>query len=70
MRSMLDSFMIIGLIVSSCFGIFFSSETDSGSTQTMQEVVREINEDYQDRLETIKADNSYDDLEMSGSRAV
>ena len=36
----------------------------------MQEVVREINEDYQDKLETIKADNPYDDLEMSGSRAV
>lgn len=61
---------LIGLIVGSCFGIFFSSETGSDSTQTMQEVVREINEDYQNRLETIKADNPYDDLEMSGSRAV
>ena len=37
---------------------------------TMQQVVRETNEDYQDRIETIKASNPYDDLEMSGSRAV
>lgn len=60
---------LIGLLVGSCFGIFFSSE-DSGSGMTMQQVVREINEDYQNRLETIKAENPYDNLEMSGSRAV
>ena len=60
---------LIGLIVGSVFGIFFSSE-DTGSEMTMQQVVREINEDYQDRIETIKAENTYDDLEMSGSRAV
>jgi hypothetical protein len=36
----------------------------------MQQVVRDINEDYQNRIETIKANNPYDDLEMSGSRAV
>ena len=60
---------LIGLIVGSVFGIFFSSE-DTGSEMTMQQVVREINEDYQDRIEMIKAENTYDDLEMSGSRAV
>ena len=60
---------LIALIVGSAFGIFFSSE-DTGSSMTMQQVVREINEDYQGRIETIKANNPYDDLEMSGSRAV
>lgn len=60
---------MIGLIVGSCFGIFFSSE-DSGTGQTMQTVVREINDDYQAQLDTIKANVSYDVLEMSGSRAV
>ena len=60
---------LVALIVGSCFGIFFSSE-DTGSGVTMQQVVREINEDYQGRIETIKANNPYDDLEMSGSRAV
>ncbi len=60
---------LIGLIVGSCFGIFFSGE-DTGTGQTMQTVVREINEDYQSQLDTIKANISYDVLEMSGSRAV
>ncbi len=60
---------MVALIVGSCFGIFFSSE-DSGTGQTMQTVVREINDDYQAQLDTIKTNISYDVLEMSGSRAV
>ena len=60
---------LIALIVGSCFGIFFSSE-DTGSGQTMQQVVQEINADYQTQLETIKSNVTYDVLEMSGSRAV
>ena len=60
---------LIGLIVGSCFGIFFSGE-DTGTGQTMQTVVREINEDYQQRLDNIKADVPHDVLEMAGSRAV
>ena len=60
---------LIGMIVGSSFGIFFSSE-DTGSTQTMQEVVREINDEYVDRLDEIKASVEYDELEMSGARAV
>lgn len=60
---------LIGLIVASCFGIFFSGE-DTGTGQTMQTVVREINEDYENQLDTIKVNISYDVLEMSGSRAV
>ena len=60
---------LIGLIVGSSFGIFFSSE-DTGSIQTMQEVVREINDEYVDRLDEIKASVEYDELEMSGARAV
>ena len=60
---------LIGLIVGSCFGIFFSGE-DTGTGQSMQTVVREINEDYQDKLDGIKADEPHDKLEMSGSRAV
>lgn len=60
---------LIGLIVGSCFGIFFSNE-DSGSGQTMQAVVQEINTDYQQQIDTTKANISYDVLEMSGSRAV
>ena len=36
----------------------------------MYEVVREINQEYMDKLDEIKANNPYDELEMSGSRAV
>jgi len=60
---------LIGLLVSSPFGIFFSWE-DSGTGQTMPTVVREINQEYEDKLEEIKNSNAYDVLEMSGSRAV
>lgn len=60
---------LIALIVGSCFGIFFSSE-DTGSDKTMKQVVQEINDDYQNQLEAIKSSVSYDELEMSGSRAV
>ena len=59
---------LIGLIVGSCFGIFFSSEDTGG--QPMTEVVREINTDYETRLDETKAFVAYDVLEMSGSRAV
>ena len=60
---------LIGLIVGSCFGIFFSGE-DSGTGQTMRQVVQEINADYQSQIDTTKANITYDELEMSGSRAV
>lgn len=60
---------LVGLIAGSCFGIFFSGE-DSGTGQSMQTVVREINEAYQNKLDEIKANESHDKLEMSGSRAV
>ena len=60
---------LIGLLIGSCFGIFFSGE-DSGTGQTMQTAVQEINTDYQENLDEIKTSHSYDVLEMSGSRAV
>ena len=60
---------LIGLLVSSVFGIFFSGE-DSGNGMTMQTVVREINADYDSRLDEIINGTSHDVLEMSGSRAV
>ena len=60
---------LIGLIVGSCFGIFFSGE-DSGTGQTMRQAVQEINADYQSQIDTTRATIIYDELEMSGSRAV
>ena len=60
---------MIGLIVGSVFGIFFSSE-DTGSEKTMQQVVQEINAEYLEELQDEKDSVSFDILEMSGSAAV
>ena len=60
---------LIAMIIGSCFGIFFSGE-DSGTGQTMQTAVQEINAEYEEKLEEIKTSHTYDVLEMSGSRAV
>ena len=60
---------LVGLIAGSVFGIFFSGE-DSGTGMSMQTVVQEINQEYDERLEEEKNSVSYDVLEMSGSRAV
>ena len=60
---------LIGLLLGSVFGIFFSGE-DSGTGMTMQTVVQEINSDYDAKLQEKKDSVSYDVLEMSGSRAV
>ena len=60
--------MLIGLLVGSSFGIFFSNEDTGG--ETMQEVIREINDEYLAEIEKTKLENPYDVLEMSGSKAV
>ena len=60
---------LVGLIAGSSFGIFFSGE-DSGTGLTMPAVVREINQEYLDKLDAIKAGTVHDRLEMVGFRAV
>lgn len=60
---------LIALILCSVFGIFFSGE-DSGTGQTMQTAVQEINTEYDNKLLEIRNGTTYDALEMSGSRAV
>lgn len=60
---------LIGLLLGSVFGIFFSGE-DSGTGMSMQTVVQEINTDYDTKPQQEKGLVSYDVLETSGSRAV
>ena len=43
---------LVALIAGSVFGIFFSGE-DSGTGMSMQTVVQEINQEYDDRLEPV-----------------
>ena len=58
----------VGLMVSSPFGIFYSGEKQPQG-KSMSEVIREINTDYQSRLEEVKAAYPHDNVEMSGSTA-
>lgn len=60
---------LIALILGSVFGIFFSGE-DSGTGMSMPTVVQEINADYDSQLQAKRDAVTYDELEMSGSRAV
>ena len=61
--------LMIGLIVSSSFGIFFSSE-EFGNGELMKDVVQEINTEYQRQLDELQENSDHDEVEMSGSRAV
>ena len=60
---------LVGLLLGSVFGIFFSGE-DSGTGMSMQTVVQDINTEYDNKLLAIRNGTTYDELEMSGSRAV
>lgn len=56
---------IIGLLAASPFGIFLAGD-DTGSGKTLQTVIREINEEFLNEINSIKAGIAYDDLKISG----
>ena len=60
---------LIGLLVGSCFGIFFSGE-DTGAGQTIRTAIAQVNQEYQERLEEIQARHPHDTVEITGSQAV
>ena len=62
---------LIGLLIVSPFGIFFSGE-DSGTGYTMPDAVSMLNSEFAARIEQIKAENSHDELDMdnAGSAAM
>ena len=57
--------LVIGLLAGSIFAIFLPDEAERVSTRT---VIQRIDREYNERLEEIKSDYSYDRLELSGSR--
>ena len=69
--SMVLVICLIGLLVASPFGIFFSGE-DSGTGYTMPEAVTMLNTEFTDRIEQIKVENPHDELDMdnAGSAAM
>ena len=62
---------LIGLLIASPFGIFFSGE-DSGTGYTMPDAVSMLNSEFSARIEQIKAENPHDELDMdnAGSAAM
>lgn len=62
---------LIGLLIVSPFGIFFSGE-DSGTGHTMPDAVSMMNSEFAARIEQIKTENPHDELDMdnAGSAAM
>lgn len=58
---------LIGLLVGSIFGIFFSSEKTSPNAITMKDVIAECNQEFSDKLQTIQDQNPHDDYVLDGN---
>ena len=58
---------LVGLLVTSIFGIFFSSEKTSKNGITMKDVVAECNKEFGDKLETIQKQNPHDEYLLEGN---
>ena len=59
---------LIGLLVGSVFGIFFSGE-DSGTGMTIHSAIAEVDAEYTAKIDGIISANPHDLLDMSGARA-
>ena len=59
---------LAGALLLSPLGIFFSGE-DNGTSLTISSVVREINQEYDTKVEALKAGTAHDELSLSGARA-
>lgn len=60
---------LIGLLATSIFGIFLSSEKTSSNSITMNDVVRECNKDFSNKLESIQNSNIHDEYVLEGNMA-
>ncbi len=59
---------LVGAVAASFYGIFFSTET-SDSGMNISSVIQEINADYDNKIDELKASGSYDSVEISGNKA-
>lgn len=60
---------LVGLLVTSIFGIFFSSEKTSKNGITMRDVVMECNQEFSNKLDSIQASNPHDEYVLEGNMA-
>ena len=61
--------LIIGMIAGSVYGIFLSNE-DTGTGMQMRDAIARINNEFQAEIQSIKAANPHDEVEMTGTRAI
>lgn len=59
---------LVGALAGSFYGIFFSTAA-SESGINISTVIQEINADYDNRIDELKASGSYDSVEINGSKA-
>ena len=59
----------IGLIVGSCFGIFFSNESGTEG-RPLSQVVSELNTEFQSSITDIQSRTTYDDFEITSNDGV
>lgn len=59
---------LFGAVAGSFYGIFFSTETSS-TGMNITSAIQQINAAYDDKINAIKAKNTYDSVEISGSKA-
>lgn len=59
---------MIGFLVTSVFGIFFTNEYDANS-KSMVQVISELNTEFMNKITTIQQENPHDEYDISGSRA-
>jgi len=60
---------LVGLIAGSAYGIFFSGGDMGDGNPTLREVVARIDQEYQAKIDKIKADNPHDEAMITGTRA-
>ncbi len=60
---------LVGLLVSSIFGIFFSGEKTSSNGITMKEVISECNQEFSDKLQSIQDQNAHEEYVLDGNIA-
>ena len=60
---------LVGLLLSSIFGIFFSSENTGANTISMNTVISEINKEMATKIKEIENNNPHDNYKIESDRA-
>lgn len=59
---------LVGLIATSAFGIFFTGGDMGDGNPTLRTVIQETNQEYSEKIEQLKNENTHDELILTGSQ--